>query len=82
MNITKSILSLAFAMTLCGASFAGNHTVKERHPELQRALRALQKSRTDLMNAKRDFGGHRTKAVQAVDVAIDEIKQALAYAGH
>ena len=54
----------------------------ERHPEIMRAMRALQRTRADLAAANRDFGGHRTRAVQLVDQAIDELKAALAYDRH
>jgi hypothetical protein len=51
---------------------------RERHPELVRALRALQRARGALQNAARDFGGHRTRAEQLTDQAIREVQAAMA----
>src|SRR6266852_4480526 len=45
---------------------------RERHPELMRALRTLQRAKTDLMQANRDFGGHRAKAAELTEQAIQE----------
>src|SRR5690242_15408450 len=52
---------------------------RERHPELRRALRTLQRARMDLQHAARDFGGHRAKAEALVEQAIQETQQAIRY---
>lgn len=52
---------------------------RERHPELRRALSALESARTDLQRGSHDFGGHRVKALAATQRAIAEIHQALQY---
>jgi len=49
----------------------------ERHPELRRALRTLERTETDLRRADRDFGGHREKAADLCHQAEGEIQQAL-----
>ncbi|HLK55917.1 MAG TPA: hypothetical protein VKU00_05120 [Chthonomonadaceae bacterium] len=49
----------------------------ERHPELVRALKSLQKAQMDLQKANRDFDGHRAKAEQLTDQAIQEVKLAI-----
>jgi len=49
----------------------------ERHPELRRALRALERTETDLRRSARDFGGHREKAADLCRQAEQEIQQAL-----
>jgi hypothetical protein len=51
---------------------------RERHPELVRAVRALQRARVALQNAARDFGGHRARAEQLTDQAIREVQAAMA----
>ena len=50
---------------------------RERHPEIRRALRALQNAKNSLQSGAHDFGGHRVKAVQLVDQAIQECHAAL-----
>ena len=48
-------------------------------PELNAAKKNLMEAKTHLNNAKRDFGGHRAKASDAVDKAIKEIDEAILY---
>ena len=50
---------------------------REPHPEIRRALRALQNAKTSLQSGARDFSGHRARAVQLVDQAIQECHAAL-----
>jgi hypothetical protein len=52
---------------------------RERHPELMRALRILQRAHTTLMQANRDFGGHRAKAAELTNQAIREVQAAIQY---
>lgn len=55
---------------------------QERHPELRKALRTLERTETDLRHSVRDFGGHREKAADLCHQAELEIQQALAYDKH
>lgn len=52
---------------------------RERHPEMMRALRELEQARADLKKAATDFGGHRVKALDHTNAAIDEVHDALNY---
>ncbi len=63
-------------------SFAAFHQRRERHPELRRALRTLQRAKGDLQHAARDFGGHRAKAEALVEQAIAETQLAIQYDRH
>jgi len=60
----------------------GGHPRRERHPEINHAIHALQNAKNFLQKADRDFGGHRTKAVEAVDAALNECNQAIQYDSH
>jgi len=51
----------------------------ERHPEIRRAIRALEAAKRDLQAASHDFGGHRADALTACDNAIAQLKLALQY---
>jgi len=51
----------------------------ERHPEMKRALHALERAKEDLEHAAHDFGGHRAKALQLTQQAIEEVKAGLAF---
>jgi hypothetical protein len=52
---------------------------RERHPELMRALRTLQRAKMDLNQANRDFGGHRAKAAELTEQAIQETQAAIQF---
>ena len=55
----------------------GKHEGRERHPEIRAALRNLNQAKNNLQNAAHDFGGHREKALDLVQQAINECNQAL-----
>lgn len=53
--------------------------VQEPHPEINAAIRALEVARLHLQRAAHDFGGHRVKAIRAIDAALVQLKLALKY---
>ena len=53
--------------------------VQEPHPQIMAAIRALEEARLHLQRAAHDFGGHRVKAIRAIDVALVQLKLALQY---
>jgi hypothetical protein len=48
-------------------------------PAMEAALRNLQQARADLLAATPDKGGHRVKALRAVDEAIEQVRKGMAY---
>jgi multidrug resistance efflux pump len=52
---------------------------RERHPEIRKAIAALERAKTDLQRANHDFGGHRAEALEACNNAIAQLKLALQY---
>jgi len=52
---------------------------QEPHPQIMAAIRALEAARLHLQRAAHDFGGHRVKAIRAIDVALVQLKLALQY---
>jgi hypothetical protein len=59
-------------------SAAGNSASAERHPLIRRAINALDAARTDLQQAAHDFKGHRAEALEAINRAQNQLRQALA----
>jgi len=60
-------------------SQAGQHAKKhEQHPEMRHALHALENAKHDLEKAAHDFQGHRAKALELTNQAIEEVKAGLA----
>ena len=53
------------------------HRGGERHPELRRALRTLQRTEADLRRSANDFGGHKEKAADLCRQAQEQIQLAL-----
>jgi hypothetical protein len=57
--------------------------IKEGHekaPKLHDALRALREAKTELKEARHDFGGHREESLKSVEHAIEQLEVALKYA--
>ncbi len=54
-----------------------HHERGEHHPELHKALRKLRAAKQDLEKASHDYGGHRVKAIEAINHAIEELNDAL-----
>jgi hypothetical protein len=50
------------------------------HPEIDDAMRLLNDAQDHLSHAAHDFGGHRTKAMDHIGKALEELRAALAYA--
>lgn len=61
------------------AVFAAAPAVQEPHPEINGAIRALEAAKAHLQRAAHDFGGHRVKALRAVDAALAQLRLALQY---
>ena len=49
----------------------------ERHPNIRRAIAALERAKIDLQNAAHDYCGHRVEALEAVGSAIKQLDLAL-----
>lgn len=52
---------------------------REPHPEIRKAITALERAKYDMQHAAHDFGGHRVAAVAACDNAIAQLRLALQY---
>jgi hypothetical protein len=51
-----------------------------KHPRLHEAMRSLEVAKKHLEAAPHDFGGHRTKAIEHINAALEECRAALEYA--
>ena len=50
---------------------------KEDHPHIDAAIKALQNAKSQLESANHDFDGHRSKALEHVNQALEECHAAL-----
>jgi F0F1-type ATP synthase membrane subunit b/b' len=46
----------------------------ENHPHIHEAIHELKDARTQLKEAKHDFGGHREQAIKDIDYAIEQLE--------
>ena len=74
----KNTLKIMGIAVLVVSAFCFGRSAVE-FPELNAAKKSLMEAKTRLQNAARDFGGHRTKAAEAVDKAIKEVDEAILY---
>lgn len=49
----------------------------EKHPEIRAAIGHLREAKQNLEHAAHDFGGHRAKALEHVNQALEECEAAL-----
>lgn len=87
-GLAVMLLSVAFQPSRVSASSADWRAAslvapptsqREPHPEINGAIRALERAKVHLQKAAHDFGGHRAEALEAVDRALAQLRQALQY---
>jgi F0F1-type ATP synthase membrane subunit b/b' len=81
MSMTKRLAAFLSCLTLACA-FAATATTtraseRERHPEIRKAINALERARGELRDAAHDFCGHRAEALEATDNALRQLRLAL-----
>jgi len=52
---------------------------REGHPALERAIDQISNIKGRLQQAPKDFGGHKQKAIDALNLATTELRQAIQY---
>ncbi|HYB08159.1 MAG TPA: hypothetical protein VEJ16_00640 [Alphaproteobacteria bacterium] len=76
----RGTLVTAGTVVLGGLTIAaGLAEAQEHHPEIRRAITALEKAKQYMQNAAHDFGGHREAALKECDAAIGQLREALKY---
>jgi hypothetical protein len=74
--VVMSSLACLIAGTVIGASIA-----YAAQPHMVSALEMLRSARAELERSSANKGGHRERAIGAVDRAIEETRAGIAYAG-
>jgi len=73
-------LQASFAQTASQKPMAPNAAQRANppmDPEIHAAMKALQEAKHHLEGAQHDFGGHRVKALEHVNQALDELREAM-----
>jgi hypothetical protein len=79
--MTRFGLMSSIACLAIGAA-AGATIAFAAQPHMANALGSLQAARAELVHAEANKGGHRERALEAVDRAIGETRAGIAYAGN
>jgi hypothetical protein len=74
-----AIAGLAVGTTLLGNAALAQRTRVKRHPRLERAIDDMKDARDYLREAPSKFGGHKAKAMEALNVAIDQLRKAIQF---
>src|ERR1700753_2275979 len=77
--MTKRLAAFLSCLTLvCAfAACATTASAAERHPEIRKAIRALERARKEWQEAPHDSCGHRADALAATDNALRQLRLAL-----
>ena len=84
--VDAAIKQIEVALKDSGDEYKGAKPAKKaykgykHHPHLHHAIHELKEARTELKEAKHDFGGHREAALKDVDYAIEQLELALKFA--
>jgi hypothetical protein len=82
-SMKKTLLALATVVVLAAAMlFTLNMPARagappEKHPEIRAAIKHLEMAKDNLQKAAHDFGGHRVKALEHTNQALEECHKAL-----
>jgi hypothetical protein len=71
------MFAVLVTLMLAAGFIAGRATADQ--PHMQAALEHLRAARAELKQAEADKGGHREKALRAVDTAIDQVQRGIAF---
>jgi hypothetical protein len=66
-------------LSLLGMTLFGAGVVYGRQPYMQAALESLRDARSQLEQASHDKGGHRARAIDLINRAIDEVREGMRY---
>ncbi len=74
----KKVIQWVMASILClgGCQTAA---LAERQPAMEAALRNLEEAKRNLQNAASDKGGYRAKAMQTIDLAMQQVRAGIEY---
>jgi len=70
-------LAAAFALPVTMISRAQAEPRREHHPEIHKAIAALEAAKHYMERADHDFHGHRVEALRATDEAIHQLRLAV-----
>ena len=81
LTVVLGLMSATPAMMTASAPLPNQEKKEknERHPHIRAAIHELEEAKKELQTAAHDFGGHRVEAIEAIDNALKQLRQALQY---
>jgi hypothetical protein len=80
MNLWKvTTFLLLLALAVVGGAAMADRGKPQPQPLMRTALASLREAKVSLQNATHDKGGHRVKALEHVNAAIDEVQKGIDY---
>ncbi len=77
-RIRTILVALGIAIALAGGAWSVQAQT-EKHPVLRNSIRQLEGIKDRLQRAPSDFGGHRVAAIGAINHAMSELNEAIAF---
>lgn len=74
----RSILRSLLVVSLLALGFVAGH-LSAAQPHMNSALKQLRGAKSQLNKASADKGGHRNRAIELVDQAIDQVERGMTY---
>lgn len=74
----RSMTRALLLVTVLALGFIAGH-LSAAQPHMNSALRQLRSAKSSLNKASADKGGHRNRAIELVDQAIDQVERGIAY---
>ncbi len=80
-SIRMGLMALGLVVAFAGGAWTVNaqNRGNERHPVLRASIRQLEAIEDRLQHAPSDFGGHKASAIEAIDHARNELREAIEY---
>ena len=78
-HMKRRLATIALTVALTLAASEAYHVLADQ-PHMEAALRHLQEAKKELEMAERDKGGHRGKALELTQSAIEEVRAGIEYA--
>ena len=79
-TLAVMVVAAVFAWTAAPVLAVYGGQQGEQHPVIRTAIKDLERTKDNLQNkAAHDFGGHRIKAIEAIDKALQELQLALEF---
>lgn len=79
-SVLKTLAAGSAAAALVMAFGSSRVEAAVKHPHIREAIKELKEAKKELEEGAKVFGGHRVKAIKAIEEAIEQLEAALKFA--